>query len=880
MNGANPKIQFQEVLAYGDAEGDTLWMSEPVTAGNGDFVKTFIDEGTYIYSTGYVDDEFSVHLNGIITVTRATERAQELTILLADSFSDRQWGEVNEIWEHTATHVAGGGRKRRESTCNFAKTNQENPLENPPSNHYLIYSFADTPIVDKFEINPDSVTNETINSPDMEITLTTRGGITAQGDCASKIELSAAFRRGPEIRPQYFFEKSDGTPKIDGNYKLDNEGTMDIRETYEFNLNLEGLGNAYYNNYRGDQRFKIKPNGKITNRVSMSSLGNVDISISGLGFVSKSANTMVFLKPSNSNYANLRPYKCEVSSMTYESIECHLDRVYGVVNDDSSEIWDWEVLLELTPNGDDLTHEVEWHSIGAVIQSSAESTPTVTSADPMTFDADSPTKVTFSGNNFGDQNPTVKIGEEELVNCAVLSETAIECDIPSLSAGEYEVSAKSHQGEFKFANIGKFKAGLSVTSVAPLTGGRFGGQLLTLSGYGLSEDTVVTVVKDGINLCSPCIITVIDGTTVHIKTPAASTDGLARIIISHEYIDAKSFSFDFTYSSGSLGSFSLGSGTLVNLDGEEVIELTKSGLSCSDIEIELTLAKDPCSAGAHDCHSAATCTSNSGGIGYTCECTDEFTWGKYLGDGFNCARYRNTDGITAENAKEACERLSGISFIYDVVKFENEAEFQSWAASDGLLRKTGVGIMSNEGDWVYIKDNSSVEWTPSPISGSVSDGNCLMWDKDLSTFLYSDCNVDHRIVCESQETKTCSSTWNGYLYRGDLNDPQDGETCMDWADIAQNYMDELSLDVTVDHGLVGNKCRNPSRDTEGPWCFTNLEPKDGLEKLSKSACLVPRCEDLSARQCRIESAQPGHRDIGFTVSNKCRPFKLNPRRSS
>ena len=610
VNGQKPKIQFQDVSAFGEAEGDIKWMSEPETADSGNFVKTFIDEGIFIYSTGYVDDQFSVHLNGMVTVTRATERAQELTILLADSFSDRQWGEVNEIWEHKATHVAGPGRKRRETSCTFNKKNQENPVQNPPANHYLIYSFADTPIVESFEIIKNSETNETNNSPAMEVIVTSRGGITATGDCNSEVTLSAAFRRGPEILPQYFFTKSDGNQKIEGKYQLQNEGTMDIRDTYEFNLNLKDLGNAYFNNYKGDQRFQIKPSGKITNREKMSSLGNVGISITGLGFLSSSADSAVFLKPSNSEYENLRPYACEVISLTYDSIECHLPRVYGVVNDKNSLSWDWEVLLELTPNGDDLTQIAKMYPLGAIVKSSVASTPIVNSAEPMTFDADSGSKVKFSGENFTPgSSPVVKIGEVELENCLASSDVSFECDIPNLSAGEYDVSAHSDSGEFKFSNIGKFNAGLSVSAVTPLTGGRFGGQILTITGYGLSEDTTVSVVKNGVNLCSPCIITVFDETKILLKTPAAPEDGSAMVLINHEYIASMKFSYNFEYSSGSLGTFSLKSGSLSDLDGEEAITLSKTAsLSCNNLEIELTLAKNPCSAGAHNCHSAATCT--------------------------------------------------------------------------------------------------------------------------------------------------------------------------------------------------------------------------------------------------------------------------------
>ena len=257
--------------------------------------------------------------------------------------------------------------------------------------------------------------------------------------------------------------------------------------------------------------------------------------------------------------------------------------------------------------------------------------------------------------------------------------------------------------------------------------------------------------------------------------------------------------------------------------------------------------------------------SGSDGISYTCECTAVKSWGQYHGDGFSCARYRHAAATSIDNFAEFCQKESSTTFIFEIAKFENEAEFNSWA-SDVTLKETGTGMMMKDGKLVHIKDDSLVEWTPSPMTGSLSDGDCIIWNSDSSTFSYSNCNENHRIACESQESKICSKTWNGYLYRGDLNEPQDGETCMNWADVPQQYIDDLSIDQSVDHGLVGNKCRNPNRGIDGPFCFTNLEPKDGFNGLSRSACLVSRCEDLSARHCRIQSAQPGNRYIGYTVS--------------
>ena len=192
------------------------------------------------------------------------------------------------------------------------------------------------------------------------------------------------------------------------------------------------------------------------------------------------------------------------------------------------------------------------------------------------------------------------VGETELRNCLLdVSGQFINCDAPELEAGEYTPSGSTSRGRIMFKSRQHFLAGLSVSSISPTSGGRFGGQLLTLSGFGFSEDTVVEFVKDGLILCSPCVIgSVQSSESMTVITPPVDADGNAKIFVRHEYIAAAQFVFDFTYSSTSLGSFTLSSGSLESLTGAENIELSKdAALDCSNMMIELTLAKSPCAEG-------------------------------------------------------------------------------------------------------------------------------------------------------------------------------------------------------------------------------------------------------------------------------------------
>ena len=116
-----------------------------------------------------------------------------------------------------------------------------------------------------------------------------------------------------------------------------------------------------------------------------------------------------------------------------------------------------------------------------------------------------------------------------------------------------------------------------------------------------SQGTMISVLKDGLVLCSPCVIssTSEEFTKITFLTPVSATDGEARIVVEHAYLPAEKFTFDFTYDTSGIGEFSTDK-TLVNLNGGETFSFTKtSAISCDSMVVELTLARNACSEGAH-----------------------------------------------------------------------------------------------------------------------------------------------------------------------------------------------------------------------------------------------------------------------------------------
>ena len=226
-------------------------------------------------------------------------------------------------------------------------------------------------------------------------------------------------------------------------------------------------------------------------------------------------------------------------------------------------------------------------------------TPHVDLITPAVLSYDT-TTITLDGENL-DETINITIGGAQIENCVVAG-TSVQCDAPSLPTGFHQLVGASNLGVITMSNTLKIEAALHVTSISPLTGGRFGGLPLTVSGYGFDQDTIFSFVQDGSKLCSPCIVLEHRSTEeLILQAPFSMVDGTAQILVTHEYVEGIYFQFDFVYQTDSIGTFSHASGQLQALTGGEPVSLTKSSLDCADMIVELTLAKDPCSKGSHNC---------------------------------------------------------------------------------------------------------------------------------------------------------------------------------------------------------------------------------------------------------------------------------------
>lgn len=94
--------------------------------------------------------------------------------------------------------------------------------------------------------------------------------------------------------------------------------------------------------------------------------------------------------------------------------------------------------------------------------------------------------------------------------------------------------------------------------------------------------------------------------------------------------------------------------------------------------------------------------------------------------------------------------------------------------------------------------------------------------------------VDPTLAPEPVSTGVCLPN-NGIDYTGDLAVTMGGHTCMQWASkeaVALSKGKEFIPEVP----LLGNKCRNPDDDPEGPWCYVEISGNVTIDYCDLDIC--------------------------------------------
>lgn len=75
-------------------------------------------------------------------------------------------------------------------------------------------------------------------------------------------------------------------------------------------------------------------------------------------------------------------------------------------------------------------------------------------------------------------------------------------------------------------------------------------------------------------------------------------------------------------------------------------------------------------------------------------------------------------------------------------------------------------------------------------------------------------------LAPKRNTSTACFPNYGTDYTGDLAVTMGGHTCLQWSSPEVRALSK-NKDITPE-SLPGNKCRNPDKDPEGPWCFVKI----------------------------------------------------------
>ncbi|KAF7655004.1 hypothetical protein LDENG_00062160 [Lucifuga dentata] len=175
---------------------------------------------------------------------------------------------------------------------------------------------------------------------------------------------------------------------------------------------------------------------------------------------------------------------------------------------------------------------------------SEEKTPVVTGISPSQGSPGLGTLLTITGTSFSDENASIMVGRARCQVEQIITTTQV-CRLGSASAGTYPVFVSfpslghSHYADGINSN---FTYQLIVSSFSPLSGSVAGGTLLTITGFGFGQHSIVTV---GSQECR--VVHAID-TELKCRTPAGTAGSETVTVMVGSMTEAANSSFTYDLS--------------------------------------------------------------------------------------------------------------------------------------------------------------------------------------------------------------------------------------------------------------------------------------------------------------------------------------------
>ncbi|KAM8882915.1 PKHD1 like 1, tandem duplicate 1 [Synchiropus picturatus] len=205
---------------------------------------------------------------------------------------------------------------------------------------------------------------------------------------------------------------------------------------------------------------------------------------------------------------------------------------------------------------------------------SEEKTPHVTGITPSQGSNGLGTLLTVTGTGFSNESAIIMVGESECVVEDIQDGVQI-CRLGRSSAGTHKVSVNFPSlGNTRYTGSESFTYQLIVSSISPTSGSLAGGTLLTVEGFGFSENSTVTVGTE------ECVMVDSNDLTLKCRTPAgnAGTETVRVTEGTMTEVASSSFTYD-TAKTSHITSMSPATATLV---GEQVLIIVGSNLGAHE----------------------------------------------------------------------------------------------------------------------------------------------------------------------------------------------------------------------------------------------------------------------------------------------------------
>ncbi|XP_071828580.1 fibrocystin-L-like isoform X3 [Apostichopus japonicus] len=429
----------------------------------GSYSYTFSAPGTYYYSSGPVDNDQTLYMQGIVHVSAGVGQARQLDVMVGN------YSALHQIQSEPVSADDPCSLTTNITGCTDALTNGPDP-----SLLYFSYYECSTPFV--HNISPIFGTSED------EITI--KGEGFGPLSCQNDVQFGGHSCNITSANETAVMCKLD----------VSNEPAVGYWLGLSFNVENRGFAGILKNN-PSERSFTLVPYVDSISHNGGSTAGGLAVTVTGTGFSSLLLGGVEVAVGSAA---------CSVMDYNYTTIVCVTGALVA---------GNYAVTVRINSISADVNPSISF-------EYSEDLTATVESVSPSSFDGPL-TNLTITGADFPStlEDVTVTIGG---VDCSLthLEETIILCDVPYVPVGTHSIIVNiADQGDAQLnGSSTDIDSNAALYNVTPSIGSRRGGQLITIDGNGFDVDDTVVLIGG-----ADCDIQSINISHIQCYTPAIAT---------------------------------------------------------------------------------------------------------------------------------------------------------------------------------------------------------------------------------------------------------------------------------------------------------------------------------------------------------------------